>query len=64
MSKCKSCGAGIIWVKMESGKAMPLDAKETLLWKPVREGMSPIQVKGHQSHFSTCPNADSHRKKK
>ena len=26
MSKCRSCGADIIWIKMASGKAMPCDA--------------------------------------
>lgn len=25
MSTCRSCGAPILWVKTESGKAMPLD---------------------------------------
>ena len=63
MANCRSCGAEIIWVKMESGKAMPLDKKEIVLFRPVREGIAPIQVKGHQSHFATCPNADKHRKK-
>lgn len=29
MSKCKSCGAEIIWIKMKgTGKAMPVDAKK------------------------------------
>ena len=27
MAKCRSCGAEIIWIKMKSGKAMPVDAK-------------------------------------
>ena len=26
-SKCKSCGAEILWIKMGSGKMMPVDAK-------------------------------------
>jgi hypothetical protein len=26
---CKSCGAEIIWVKTEAGKAIPLDAEPT-----------------------------------
>lgn len=28
MSKCKSCGAEIIWITMASGKAMPCDAQK------------------------------------
>ena len=31
-SECRSCGAPIIWVEMESGKHMPLDVT------PVKEG--------------------------
>lgn len=27
MSKCKSCGAEIIWIKTKSGKTMPCDAQ-------------------------------------
>lgn len=27
MAKCRSCGAEIIWIKMTSGKNMPVDAK-------------------------------------
>jgi len=64
MAKCKSCGADIIWVKMTSGYPMPLDAKEKILWKPVRDGIAPIKITGHESHFATCPNADKHRKRK
>lgn len=26
MSRCKSCGREIVWIKMSSGKAMPCDA--------------------------------------
>lgn len=25
--RCKSCGAEILWIKMASGKSMPVDAK-------------------------------------
>lgn len=27
MSKCKSCGSEIIWVKMKSGKSMPCNPR-------------------------------------
>lgn len=26
MSKCKNCGAEIVWIKTKAGKAMPCDA--------------------------------------
>lgn len=29
MSKCKSCGAEIIWIKTKSGKAMVIDMEYT-----------------------------------
>jgi len=28
MSKCKSCGADIIWIKLTSGKSMPCDPQK------------------------------------
>lgn len=28
MSRCKSCGAEIIWIKMKSGKAMPCNPQK------------------------------------
>lgn len=33
MAKCKSCGADIIWIKMQSGKNMPCDAQPVVYWK-------------------------------
>ena len=65
MSKCSSCGAEIIWAKTPAGKNMPLDAKPETRW--IAEGgggqestCRPVQVR--VSHFSTCPNADQHRR--
>jgi len=31
MAKCKSCGAEIVWVRTETGRAMPLDPGEVAL---------------------------------
>lgn len=75
--KCRSCGAGVLWVRTEAGHAMPVDSA------PTRGGtievingsarvLSPIEaaiVKGdagmlYVSHFATCPHAAAHRKKK
>lgn len=33
MAKCKSCGATIIWVGMQSGKSMPCDARQVAYWE-------------------------------
>ena len=74
LASCRSCGAEILWVKMESGKNMPVDAD------PVDDGnllvdwnalLAHVIPKGadysglrFKSHFSTCPNAKQHRKPK
>lgn len=77
MSKCKSCGANIIWIPTINGKAMPCDAKPipytedptgslTLVTPDGRivrakSDATSDQV-GYISHFATCPNANAHRK--
>lgn len=32
MSKCKGCGAEIIWVKTFGGKSMPCDPEQIIYW--------------------------------
>ena len=81
MSRCRSCGAEIIWIKMASGKSMPVDPDPVTYWaRPgaagkvvtpngevyscVFEGnLSQATGLGYISHFSTCPNAASHRRR-
>ena len=79
MSRCKSCGAEIIWIKMKSGKAMPADAKPISYKLDLHNGnlslitpdgkvakgfFDPDSDKiGYTSHFATCPNAGAHRKR-
>jgi hypothetical protein len=68
---CRSCDAPIRWVKTTTGKRMPLDAE------PVPDG-NLVLVDGvatvvdadaagtrerYTSHFSTCPQAKSWRRK-
>jgi hypothetical protein len=61
--ECRGCGAPIYWVKLESGKCMPLDRG-----RQVRVGF--ISGRGfvahgsYTSHFATCPAAKDFRKKK
>lgn len=52
MSKCKACGAEIVWITMESGKTMPCDANKVTI---VTE--SGKTVKGYIPHWATCPAA-------
>lgn len=79
MAKCKSCGAEIIWLVMESGKKMPCDAQKI----PCRENVNgkyilvlpsgkliradidlDSDVYGYTSHFATCPAANDFRKER
>lgn len=80
MSRCRSCNAEILWIKMASGKNMPVDpfkhtiikgaGNETLVtedghiihgrFASYEEGAN---ASGYISHFSTCPNANQHRKR-
>jgi hypothetical protein len=65
---CRSCGADIIWVVSTNGKRMPLDALAQMRFvlSSAGDGTPPeAQLREtYVSHFSTCPNADKHRKAK
>ena len=78
MSKCKSCGAEIIWLPTASGKSMPCDAKPvpykedpagnlTLLTNDGRVVKAKADMSsdkmGYTSHFATCPDANSWRRR-
>lgn len=74
---CRSCGASIIWAKGANGKANPLDAEPSpkgnirltddgMLTYLTNEAAALARAKGDElrlSHFATCPNAATHRKK-
>jgi hypothetical protein len=72
MSRCKSCGAEIIWATTEIGNTIPLDAEPTErpagLFRLIEDGFGghrAISAAGglfHITHFATCPDADAHRK--
>jgi len=60
-SKCKGCGADIIWVETAYSKKHPLDAKERQIW--VHDGGNSWSImRGHESHFATCPEASKFRR--
>jgi len=54
--RCRSCRAEIIWLPTAAGKNMPTDAHSV---KPDDDEFEPGR---HVSHFSTCKNADMHRR--
>jgi hypothetical protein len=63
-ARCRSCRTPILWLRTESGKAMPVDDRPG---EPLREGetfeaaRARIGADAVVSHFATCPNAAAHR---
>lgn len=62
MAKCKSCGAEIKFVRMPTGRSMPVEVKSDQLLVLI-DGEWLIK-KGFRPHWESCPGADSHRKPK
>ena len=71
---CRSCGAPVIWAVTTSAnpKPMPIDPEENPegnVWVypslgRMRASSKPVEgATRHVSHFTTCPNADTHRRK-
>lgn len=73
-SKCKSCGAPILWASTHRGRSMPVDLVPTAAGdfvSFVRKGKVEVEkfdARYHDqaaprrtSHFATCPNAKEHR---
>ncbi len=56
---CKSCGADIVWMKTMKGKNIPVDAET--VGDMEAEIFDPDTM---ETHFSTCPDSNSWRKKK
>jgi hypothetical protein len=69
MSKCRSCGAEVIWKQTDSGTFMPIDPKPHPKGNLVVTGNDRVKVITHGSpsspryisHFVSCPNAAAHR---
>ena len=59
MPKCKGCGADITWIKTAKGKNTPIDTKEITIYVTGTQSI----VKGHQSHWATCPKAKDFKTK-
>lgn len=76
MNKCKGCGAEILWIKMKSGKAMPVDPEpcrfskweenpDTFITKDGEtvKGIPGVICTGYIPHWATCPAAGNFRKR-
>jgi len=75
-ASCRSCGADMIWTVTRSGKKMPMDAEPSsngtfelhemangevhAEFVPEKDRNADMDL--YQSHFSTCPHANQHRK--
>jgi hypothetical protein len=59
MIKCKSCGAPIKWVKMKSGRMVPVEVTKTSIVY-LSAGFGFVEV-GNVPHWGNCPNPDNHR---
>ena len=75
MSRCKTCGAEIKWIRTKSGKNMPVDA-EKVKFVPggknivVTENGETVRAKiseygtetGYIPHWATCTDPNRHRR--
>jgi hypothetical protein len=71
--RCRSCRKPIAWARTEAGKNMPLDPVPDMRGNVIFvEGFAhvfstatepPAEVPRYVSHFTTCPNADEHRRR-
>lgn len=63
LTKCKSCGADIFWIKYQ-GKQHPTNAKPKKVFIVENvDGKTKWTFRGgYESHFATCPQAKDWRK--
>ena len=69
---CQACGKPLLFARTADGKHMPLDAAETEVFVVgeqigllgERELALIDRVRGHVTHFATCPNAGTFRRPK
>jgi hypothetical protein len=62
MPKCRTCQAEIVWVKTARGRSMPVDAG-TIEKDDTGKYPAEFDPDTMTSHFSTCKDADTWRKK-
>lgn len=74
MSKCRSCGERVVWAETVNGRRMPVDAEPSPMGNvtleprhngpPIAHVASEPVAGGRLSHFASCKNADSFRRKR
>ena len=62
-TRCRSCGAPIIWMVTEQGKKIPVDPDDVdEIDLEYEEGTPIFDPSTHISHFATCPDANKWRR--
>lgn len=70
VEKCRSCGARVFFAKTRNNRDMPIDFEPVAdgnVWITdgvARVGTPPDGVERYVSHYATCPNGPSHRRKR
>ena len=68
-SRCRSCGEEIVWTRTTAGKTAPMQRADDGTWV-IEDGVSRLATPDdegmhrYKSHFATCPQASSWRRKK
>lgn len=57
-SRCHSCRDPIVWLITAAGKRIPVNADT------VRDEDSIFEYGRHVAHFTTCPHAAEHRRRR
>lgn len=62
---CRSCGAGITWYELTTGKRHPFDGEPTYVGTATVDGrlVGEIDTSVSTSHFATCPDAKDWRRR-
>jgi hypothetical protein len=64
VSKCRSCGADIVWMRTSAGKLAPVNVMPRAKGKRgPNAGEFLFAPLAHESHFATCKEADHWRRK-
>ena len=66
--RCRSCDAPITWFELVSGKRHPFNGPDLPVYLQTEHEPSTHRLIGHvdsaESHFATCPDADTFRRRR
>jgi len=64
LSKCKGCGAEILWVETVKGKKMPVDPKELVFVHIEKVSGKAEVLKGYVPRWASCPARDQFKRRR